>query len=344
MTAPLSRRAALQAAGGVALSLLPGCADGERPTVGLYNWDSYVAPRTLAAFEAATGTAVALSTFASDSELVARLAAGATEFDVVVPSHLGLARLLDAGLVRQLVPARLPNLRNLDPFWRDPAYDPGCRHSVPYSWQVTGVAVRPGARLPQRWAEVFDPAGTARLAVAAPSVELVALTARGVAGGDPFSAARTDLAAAMLVACGHRIVIAAADPVDLLAAGLADVAITDSAAAAEARMAFAVPVEGGLLAADVLAIPVGTARPAAAHALIDHLLGASAASALATLTGYPTPNAAARRLMPAAYRDHPTLFPPPATVARSSFALLPDADAATLVDTALRRIRASIDR
>ena len=61
MTAPLSRRAALQAAGGVALSLLPGCADGERPTVGLYNWDSYVAPRTLAAFEAATGTAVVLS-------------------------------------------------------------------------------------------------------------------------------------------------------------------------------------------------------------------------------------------------------------------------------------------
>ena len=342
MTAPhFSRRAAL--AGGVALSVLPACARDERPPLGLYNWDSYVAPATLAAFEAVSGSAVVQSTFASDNELVARLAGGSTEFDVVVPSHLGLARLREAGLVRPLDARRLPNLRNLDPFWRDPAYDPRCSHSVPYSWQVTGVAVRPGTPLPGRWAEVFAPGGSARLAVPALSTGIVALALRaGSASGD--ATARIDAAAALLIGCAHRIVIAAGEPADVLVAGGADIALTDGAVASKTRLPVAVPAEGGLLAADTLAIPVRAQRPAAAHALIDHLLRADAGAALAALTGYPTPNAAAREAMPVSYRASPTLFPSNEKLRRCAFETPPNPDAATAIDAALRRIRAAIDR
>ncbi len=327
-----------------------GCQNRDRDAIGFYNWDSFIGPHTARAFERRTGIAVEQSVFATDDELFAKLSGGSEDYDVVVPSHTGVERLVAARLLRTLDPAALPNLRNLMPFWRDPAYDRGCRHSVPYSWTVTGLGYRqarlqPAGAVPDSWRLAFASTRYAhRIALLPASTPLLALGAKFV--GQPLTPATIGTVTEMLIAQKPAVAYLTNDGIDMLAADRVDVAMVDNAALAAAMshtagLGFVVPREGGLLRADALAIPRASRRPAAAQAFIDFLLGAGAARDLALLTGFPTPNAAARALMPAAYRDSPALFPAGPGMAASSFGHLVEEADALVFDHATMRLRAS---
>ena len=345
------RRLAGSLAAGFALRLLPGCTARDRDSIGFYNWDSYVGTATLAGFERRTGTHVELSTFATDDELLAKLSAGSTDYDVIVPSHLGLQRLREANLLRPLDHRLLPARQNLMPFWRDPAYDRGNRHSVPYTWQVLGLGYRrsrmpPTMLVPDSWGAAFaDTWFDHRVALIEVSPELIELAATYL--GQPLNHAGIAAATAMLVRRKPAIKLFHTDDgQELLLTRAVDLVVeynSDIAAVMhrDADLDFVVPREGGLLSADVLAIPSGSTRPAAAHAFIDYLLGAERARDLALLTGYSTPNAAARALMPPSYRDNPVLFPTGPGMAASYFSSIIDLATTPLVDAATTRIRSA---
>lgn len=351
MTGVTRRSLAAGLGAGFALSLIPACTAGDERSIGFYNWDSYVGPATLAGFERRTGTHVELSTFATDDELLAKLAAGSTDYDVVVPSHLGLQRLHEAGLLRPLDHRQLPARANLMPFWRDPGYDRGNRYSVPYSWQVLGLGYRRSrlprdVQAPDSWSAAFaDPRFDHRIAAIEVSPALIELG--GMYLGQPPTPAGIAAVADMLIARKPAFKLFHTDEgQDLLVERTVDLVIeynSDIAAVMQrdADLGFVVPREGGLLSADVLAVPRSSTRPAAAHAFIDWLLGAERARDLALLTGYPTPNAAARALMPPSYRDNPVLFPTGVGVGASRFGVVFDPAATLVIDAATTRIRAA---
>lgn len=351
MTGLTRRSFASRLGAGFALSLMPACSGSDRDSIGFYNWDSYVGSTTLADSERRTGTHVELSTFATDDELLAKLSAGSTDYDVIVPSHLGLQRLREAGLLRRLDHRLLPARANLMPFWRDPAYDPGNLHSVPYTWQVLGLGYRRsrlphGMQAPDSWAAVFaDRRFDHRIAPIEVSPELIELGAMYL--GRPLTPEGIAEAADMLIVRKPAFKLFHTDEgQDLLLTRAVDVVIEYNSDIAsvmqrDADLDFVVPREGGLLSADVLAIPLGSTRPAAAHTFIDFLLGAERARDLALLTGYSTPNAAARALMPPRYRDSPVLFPGGAGIAASRFSLAFDPAATLVIDAATTRIRAA---
>ncbi len=351
MTAVTRRALAGGIGAGFALSLIPACSGGDRDSIGFYNWDSYVGSTTLRDFERRTGTHVELSTFATDDELLAKLSAGSTDYDVIVPSHLGLQRLREAALLLPLDHRLLPARRNLMPFWRDPSYDRGNRHSVPYTWQVLGLGYRrsrlpPGMAAPDSWSAVFaDHRFDHRLASIEVSPELLQLGAMYL--GQPLTPGGVAAVANMLIARKPAFKLFHTDDgQELLFERTVDLVIeynSDIAAVMrrDAGLGFVVPREGGLLSADVLAIPRASTRPRAAHTLIDYLLGAERARDLALLTGYSTPNAAARALMPPSYRDNPVLFPSGAGIAASRFSQMFDPVATVLLDAAITRIRAA---
>jgi spermidine/putrescine transport system substrate-binding protein len=72
---------------------------------------------------------------------------------------------------------------------------------------------------------------------------------------------------------------------------------------------FVVPKEGSLFNADMLAIPKGAPRPELAHQFINFLLDAEAGKHIIETILYPSPNAAAKALMPEDYRANPIVFP-----------------------------------
>src|SRR5205809_6461193 len=126
----------------VALFLWPLAAAAEEPVLHIYNWSDYIAPDTVANFERETGIAVTYDVYDGNEVLEAKLLAGHSGYDIVVPSASPfMARQIAAGAYRALDKAKLPNPANLDPQLLAMAAtaDPGNAYGVPYLWSVTGI-------------------------------------------------------------------------------------------------------------------------------------------------------------------------------------------------------------
>src|SRR5437762_7247013 len=126
----------------VALFLWPLAAAAEEPVLHVYNWLDYIAPDTIANFEKETGIAVTYDVYDGNEVLEAKLLAGHSGYDIVVPSASPfMARQIAAGAYLPLDKRKLPNLANLDTRLMALAAiaDPGNAYGVPYLWSVTGV-------------------------------------------------------------------------------------------------------------------------------------------------------------------------------------------------------------
>src|ERR1700730_7036197 len=120
---------------------LPGSA-AEEKVLNIYNWSDYIAPDTVAKFEAETGIKVNYDVYDSNEVLEARLLAGKSGYDLVVPTASPfLARQIKAKVYRKLDKSKLTNYGNLEkPILAEVANaDPGNLYGVPYLWGTTGV-------------------------------------------------------------------------------------------------------------------------------------------------------------------------------------------------------------
>src|SRR5881227_2656307 len=117
-------------------------AGAEEKRLHIYNWSDYIAPDTLANFTKETGIEVTYDVYDGNEVLEAKLLAGHSGYDIVVPSASPyMARQIAAGAYRTLDKTKMPNLKNLDPQLLASAAtaDPGNAHGVPYLWSVTGI-------------------------------------------------------------------------------------------------------------------------------------------------------------------------------------------------------------
>jgi putrescine transport system substrate-binding protein len=127
----------------VALSLClgTGAMAAEEKVLNIYNWSDYIAEDTIPNFEKETGIKVTYDVFDSNEVLEAKLLAGNTGFDIVVPSLSFLARQIQAGVFMPLDKSRLTNYGNLDKdlLRRMATLDKDNAHAIPYLWGTTGI-------------------------------------------------------------------------------------------------------------------------------------------------------------------------------------------------------------
>src|SRR5579864_8263963 len=119
----------------LALALFCAAAQAEPPLLHVYNWSDYIAPDTIANFQKETGIAVTYDVYDGNEVLEAKLLAGHSGYDIVVPSASPyMAREIAAGAFLPLDKAKLPRLANLDPgmLALAAAADPGNKYGVPY--------------------------------------------------------------------------------------------------------------------------------------------------------------------------------------------------------------------
>ena len=123
------------------LAAVPRLSAQPQRVVNFYNWSDYIAPTVLDEFSKATGIKVRYDTFDSNDTLEAKLLAGKSGYDVVVPTAYFLARQIQAGIFLKLDKAKLPNLVNAWPqiTERLAGYDPGNQYAVNYMWGTTGI-------------------------------------------------------------------------------------------------------------------------------------------------------------------------------------------------------------
>src|SRR2546430_3485056 len=114
-----------------------------RQTLNLFIWSAYLAPDTLKVFEQRFNARVQFDLYDSIEALLAKLQAGNTGYDVVVPSDYAVHIAINRGLLSPIDKNTLPNFeQNLDTQFLNKSFDPGNRHPVPYIWSTTWIGYR----------------------------------------------------------------------------------------------------------------------------------------------------------------------------------------------------------
>ena len=118
-------------------------AQTEEKVLNVYNWSDYIADDTIKNFEKETGIKVRYDNFDNNEILHAKLVAGKTGYDVVVPSSYWAKIQADGGLLTKLDKSKLPNYKNLDPALLEQLgkLDPGNQYQVNWLWGFTTVGI-----------------------------------------------------------------------------------------------------------------------------------------------------------------------------------------------------------
>jgi putrescine transport system substrate-binding protein len=126
---------------GVAFLTLTGSSSAQQQVVNIYNWAEYVAPGTLPGFEKATGIKPRYDIYDTNDILQARLLAGKSGYDIVVPSSHYASRQIEAGLFQKLDKSKIPNFKHLNPTIMallEPI-DPGNQYAIPWGYGTNGL-------------------------------------------------------------------------------------------------------------------------------------------------------------------------------------------------------------
>ncbi len=323
---------------------------GEEKKLNFYNWDTYIGETTLADFKAASDIPVNMSLFATNDELFAKLRAGNPGFDVIVPSNDFVERMVESKMIVPLDHSLIPNMKNIDPSFIDVPYDPGRKYSMPYTWLVLGIGYRKSKvkGVPDSWKPLFDSNQYAgKIGLLSEAGDLFRLYGKYI-GKSVNALTPADIAVIekMMIKQKPFIKVFHEDNgQDLLVKGEIDLVLEYNGDIAQKMVEdddidFVIPKEGSQLNSDTLCIPVGAPHPKNAHAFINYLLDAEVGKKITETILYPTPNAAAKALMPESYRNNPVVFPPLAMTDKCEYAKFRP-EVQSLYEEAFTRVRAA---
>lgn len=309
--------------------LLAACATtgGEQELAGelhLYNWSEYIEPELFDEFEAEYGVKVIEDTFASNEELLAKLQAGASGYDLIVPSDYMVEIMIEEDLLAELNKDNIPNLTNLDPKFTDPPFDPGMNYCVPYQWGTTGIGYNADEfdEPPDSWAFLFDPelasgyAGS--LTMLNDSRESMGAALKYL-GYSLNSTNEAELEQARDLLIQQKSMVYSYDSEqyeDLVSADETMLAHGWSgdffmAAVEDERIWYAIPREGGTIWVDNLCIPKTAPSQYTAEVFIDFLNRPENAAKVTNFTWYGSPNSAANEFIDPEILEEPAIYPPP---------------------------------
>lgn len=339
---------------------------GQR-VVNVYNWSDYIDPAAIADFTRKTGIEVRYDTFDSNDTVEAKLLAGKSGYDVVVPTGYFLERQIKAGLFQKLDKSKLPNLVHA---WPDVArrleiYDPGNQYAVNYMWGTTGIGYNagkvreilgPDARI-DSWNIVFDPAMLAKFkdcgVMMLDSADDIMPAALHYLGIDPNSRKPEDLERGAELMAKIRPLVRkfhSSEYLTALASGEICLVLGWSGDIKQAQkrareagnkveIGYAIPQGGAQMWFDNFAIPADAANVAEAHAFIDYMMQPEVAAKNVNFVTYASGNLAAQALIDKAVLEDRSVYPDAATMKSLYVITAPDPKTQRLVNRLWTRIK-----
>jgi spermidine/putrescine transport system substrate-binding protein len=311
------------------VSFGPNSAIGDQnpKVVNLAIWSNYITPALLQAFEKKYGVKVQVSNYSSNEELLAKLQAGASGYDVAVPSDYMVYVMSKLGVLQKIDQKALTNYKLIGSKFLKKSFDPENSFSVPYHWGTTGIAVNKKLYKGEvkGWKSFFENADLGgRFSLLDDPRETIgaALKALGYSMNSK-NVKELQEAKQLLLSTRKKIKAFTSEPKMSLIHGELAVTHTYMVDAYQAKneqpkseIEYIVPEEGGTFWIDSLVIPKGAAHPKQAHQLIDFLLEAKA-SAQASLSLFSAPTVpTAIPLLPKAFTGNMGLFPSDAVLAK----------------------------
>ncbi len=322
---------------GLLMSAIPSAAaDGDR--LHLFNWNDYIAQETVTTFEQQCHCKVVQDYYSSTEEMMAKLLAGASGYDVVVPTQNALQALIKQNFLHPLEKNLLPNFKNSDPGFLNRSYDPENAYSVPYAFTTTliGYNEQRLAKLgitARNWSLIFDPRvlsklrGKVTVLDDAEEVFSAALKYLGYSINDRDEKHLREAQQVILTAKPYWAAFNSSSYIKELAVGNIWVAHGYSsdmlqaqadakAAARDFKVNFVLPTQGAVLALDNMVIPKSAKNKALAHRFINFMLESKNAATLTNKIGAGNPNRAAAEFIDAKIRKQNAIFPDAATLTK----------------------------
>jgi putrescine transport system substrate-binding protein len=309
----------------------------EPKVLNIYNWSDYIAEDTLKNFEKETGIKVRYDNYDNNEVLHAKLVAGRTGYDIVVPGAHFAKTQIEGGLFQKLDRAQLSNWSNLDPAVLEQMakVDPGNQYLVNWLWGYVTVGINVGkvkaalgaTPMPANpWALLFDPQYAAKLKGCGvnmlDSASEVLPVAMGYAGKEAYSKNPKDYDAAREVLVKARPYVtrfSSSGYINDLAAGSLCVVMGYSGDINIARqraidsksgqdIQALIPPSGATLFFDSMAIPKDAKHVKNAHLFINYILRPEVHASLTNKVFYANPNAASKKFVQKSVADNPSIF------------------------------------
>lgn len=309
----------------------------EEKILNIYNWSDYIAEDTIQNFEKETGIKVRYDSFDSNEMLHAKLVAGKTGYDIVVPGSTWAGLQISGGLLKALDKSKIPNLKNIESGINEKLapVDPGNNHLVTWLWGFTTIGINVekvkaalGSPLPENaWDLVFKPEYIRKLKSCGvsflDSADEIVPVALQYLGKDDSSRSQADYAAASNLLKSVRpyvTLFSSSGYINDLASGSICVSLGWSGDINIARqraldgktgqkIEALIPKTGGRVWFDTMAIPADAAHPENAHKWINYILRPEVNASLTNKVFYANPTASAsKKYVKAEVASNPTVF------------------------------------
>ena len=310
----------------------------EEKILNVYNWSDYIAEDTIANFEKETGIKVRYDNFDNNEILHAKLVAGKTGYDIVVPSSYWAKLQADGGLLQKIDKSKLPNWKNLDPVLLEQLakLDPGNQYQVNWMWGYTTIGINVdkvkaalgNMPMPENvWDLAFKPEYISKLKGCGVSfldsaTEIVP-AALHYLGKPAYSKNQADYSGVGPLLKSVRpyvTLFSSSGYINDMANGSICMALGWSGDINIARqraidgktgqkIEALLPKTGGILFFDTMVIPADAPHPDNAHKWINYILRPEVAAGLTNKVFYANPNKASRPFVKPEIANNPTVFP-----------------------------------
>ncbi len=299
----------------------------------LFNWNNYIALETVRRFEKFCNCKLSQDYYSDNEEMLAKLSAGATGYDLIIPTGNAMDTLIRQGALKPLDKSLLPNLGNINPAYLDTPFDPGNKYSVPYAYTLTLLGFNQekvkSLGLPtDTWAIIFEPKYLkkikGRVTVLDSQRELMAAALKylGYSVNDTDEKHWKEAANLIVRAKPYWAAFSNTSYIKELAVGNLWVAQGYSndmfQAALDARntgrkftIGYSTPKEGAVLALDSMVLHRSGSRPDLAHQFINFMLEGKNSAELTNLIGSGNPNTDAIQYIQAEIANNEAIFPAP---------------------------------
>ncbi len=311
------------------LSLLAGCGgnksaekpkeqppakSGAQQTLNLFSWADNFDADVLKEFEKKYNCKINYDVFANNEELLAKMQAGGSQYDLIQPSDYMVATMIKLNMLEKLNMKNLPNVASMATNFKSPPFDPKGEYSVIYSWGITGIAYNKKhvKNPPTSWSDLWKPEYKGRVVLLNDSREIIgmALKKNGLSNSSTkpqeLETAFNDLkklAPSVLAYDTDNIkqkFIAEEAWIGTMWSG--DAVFTQ---AENKDIAYVIPKENGTIWADTFAIPKNAKNKELAEKFINYLYDIKVSVKNYEAIGYMNPNQKAYAQHSEEYKNNP---------------------------------------
>lgn len=288
----------------------------------VFTWTKYISQAAIDGFNKEFGVKVIVDTYASNEDLLAKLQAGATGYDLIFPSDYMVAIMIKENLLANIDMKNIPNFKNIGKRFKGLYYDPKNEYSIPYVWGTAGIAYdsKKVSPPPDSWAALWSARYKGQVSMLNDMRETIGASLK-MLGYSLNSTDSQQIKKARDKLIEQRALVKKyeSETTDILVAG--EVALAHAwsgdamrAAREKASIRFVVPKEGATIFTDNICIPRTSRNKYTAEVFLNYLLRPEISATIVDSALYPTCNEASKKFVKKEILSNPGVFPPEAVL------------------------------